>query len=231
VRTLAVQCAGDVAIVACNDQILVSVASLSQPAIELTATRHAQFTSVRTSVVVHVIQTEKLNHPLATTPAGHLPVTVVLQGYVAILSKTRSAVLVVASPTPRESAPTVRSQRKILRRFVFAAMSAALRLEKIRPRTGWHRSGCIWFELARVVQPEGRTVEAVFSIAQVARLTVDGHPVGKWRAAESASGHRTIVLSIPVASLKQRISVLAAGALLGGFQTPLAKAGLKLAAE
>jgi hypothetical protein len=63
--------------VACNHQTVVSVASLAEPTIELTATGYPQCASVRSSIIVDVIQTEKLNHTLAATRAGDIPVAVV----------------------------------------------------------------------------------------------------------------------------------------------------------
>jgi hypothetical protein len=57
---LAVHCASLVAIVASDDESVVSVASLAQPGIELSAAADSKFTAMGSAIIVHVVEAEEL---------------------------------------------------------------------------------------------------------------------------------------------------------------------------
>ena len=100
VRTLTVKSPRDIAVMARDDQVRVSVASPPQPGVELASACYAQLASMRRAVVFDVIEAQEFDMPLATAAAINIAVTVVEKRSIAILAEARHSVLVVALPTP-----------------------------------------------------------------------------------------------------------------------------------
>jgi hypothetical protein len=77
VGTLAVHCPRLIAIVASDDQAVVSVPSLPEPGVELASATDAECAPVRRAIVVHVIQGKKCEAAFAATHAAQVACRVV----------------------------------------------------------------------------------------------------------------------------------------------------------
>jgi len=111
-----------------DHQVLISVASLSQPGVERIATLLADGAPMLATIVVDVIQRQEFDVALAAAAAADIAPAVVGEGEAAVLTEARDAVPVVALATPRERTASVGLQIEPARGFFHATAWAALGL-------------------------------------------------------------------------------------------------------
>jgi hypothetical protein len=88
-----------VAVVARDDEIRVSVARFPQPTVD-GVPNLTDLTSMLRAIIFDVVQTEKLDVPLATTSATNVAAAVMRERRQTILTKPRFAVFRVADSAP-----------------------------------------------------------------------------------------------------------------------------------
>jgi hypothetical protein len=182
----AVHRSGHIAVMASDDQTVVSVTRLTQPGVELTSAKDPDLAPMVRAVIVHVVQAQKLETSFTTARAGGIATAVVQQCCHAVSAKSRSAVLVITRPAPRERSLSVGSQ---------CELRCGLRFPTARTVLGADANRALEvLELTSVVLAERRAFEAVDAIGQHTHLAVDGKPIRKMSAAPVTDWHRTYVL-------------------------------------